>query len=44
MVNPFAPTKSHRLAESTPTQKNKTYIYAVYKRHTSDLSTHTDLK
>ena len=24
--------------------KNKTHIYAVYKRHTSDLGTHTDWK
>ena len=24
--------------------KNKTYIYAVYKRHTSDLGTQTDGK
>jgi len=24
--------------------KNKTYIYAVYKKHTSDLNTHIDWK
>ena len=34
-----APTKRHRLAEGI---KNKTHIYAVYKRPTSDLGTHTD--
>ena len=34
-----APTKTHRLAEWI---KNKTCIYAVYKRPTSDLETHTD--
>ena len=34
-----APTKRHRLAEWT---KNTTRIYAVYKRPTSDLGTHTD--
>ena len=34
-----APTKRHRLAEWN---KNKTHIYAVYKRPTSDLGTHTD--
>ena len=34
-----APTKRHRLAEWI---QNKTYIYAVYKRPTSDLGTHTD--
>ena len=33
-----APTKRHRLAE----YKNKTHIYAVYKRPISDLGTHTD--
>ena len=30
-----APTKRHRLA-------NKTHIYAVYKKPTSDLKTHID--
>ena len=34
-----APTKRHRLAEWI---QNKTHIYAVYKRPTSDLGTHTD--
>ena len=34
-----APTKRHRLAEGI---QNKTHIYAVYKRPTSDLGTHTD--
>ena len=34
-----APTKRHRLAEWI---KNKTHIYAVYQRPTSDLGTHTD--
>ena len=34
-----APTKRHRLAEW---KKNKTSIYVVYKRPTSDLGTHTD--
>ena len=34
-----APTKRHRLAEWI---KNKTNIYAVYKRPTSDLGTHSD--
>ena len=33
------PTKRHRLAEWI---QNKTQIYAVYKRLTSDLGTHTD--
>ena len=33
-----APTKRHRLAEN----KNKTHIYAVYKKLTSDLKTHID--
>ena len=33
-----APTKRHRLAEN----KNKTHIYAVYKRPTSELETHID--
>ena len=34
-----APTKKHRLAEWI--QKQDPYIYAVYKRPTSDLVTHT---
>ena len=34
-----APTKRHRLAEWI---QNKTHIYAVYKKRTSDLRTHTD--
>ena len=34
-----APTKRHRLADG---YKNKTHIYTVYKRPTSDLGTHTD--
>ena len=34
------PTKTHRLAEWI--KKNNTDIYAVYKRPTSDLGTHTD--
>ena len=34
-----APTKRHRLAEWIQKQ---THIYAVYKRPTSDLGTHTD--
>ena len=34
-----APTKRHRLAEWVQKQ---THIYAVYKRPTSDLGTHTD--
>ena len=33
-----APTKRRRLAEN----KNKTHIYAVYKKLTSDLKTHID--
>ena len=33
------PTKRNRLAEWI---KNKTHIYAAYKRPTSDLGTHTD--
>ena len=33
-----APSKRHRLADG---YKNKTHIYAVYKRPTSDLGTHT---
>ena len=35
-----APSKRHRLAEWI--QKQDAYIYAVYKRPTSDLGTHTD--
>ena len=35
-----APTKRHRLAEQL--KKNKTPIYAVYKRPTSKQGTHTD--
>ena len=38
-LNINAPTKRHRLAEG---KKNKTHIYAIYKRPTSDLGTHTD--
>ena len=34
-----APTKRHRLAEWI---KNKSHIYAVYKKPTSDLKTHRD--
>ena len=34
-----APTKRHRLAGWV---KDKTYIYAVYKRPTTDLQTFTD--
>ena len=34
-----APTKRHRLDEWI---KNKTQIYAVYNRFTSDLGTYTD--
>ena len=34
-----APTKRHRLAEWI---KNKTHIYALYKKRTSDLKTHID--
>ena len=34
-----APTKRHRLTEWI---KNRTHIYTVYKRPTSDLGTHTD--
>ena len=37
-----APTKRHRLAEQL--KKNKTPIYAVYKRPTSKQGTHTDWK
>ena len=33
-----APTKRHRLAEN----KNKTHMYAVCKKFTSDLKTHID--
>ena len=33
------PTKRHRLAQLI---QKKTHIYAVYKRSTSDLETHTD--
>ena len=36
-----APTKGHRLAEWIQKQD---HIYAVYKRPTSDLGTHTDWK
>ena len=36
-----APNKRHRFADG---HKNKTHISAVYKRPTSDLGTHTDLK
>ena len=36
-----APTKRHRLVEWI---KNKTHIYAVYKKPTSDLKTHLDGK
>ena len=36
-----APTKRHRLAEWI---QNKTHIYAVYKKFTSDLKTHIDWK
>ena len=35
-----APTKRHRLAEWI--QKQDPYIYAVYKRTTSDLGTQTE--
>ena len=34
-----APTTRHRLAEGI---QNKTHIYAVYKKPTSDLKTHID--
>ena len=37
-----APTKRHRLAESI--QKQDPYIYAVFKRPTSLLGTHTNGK
>ena len=33
------PTKRHRVLNG---YKHKTHIYAVYKRPTSDLGTHTD--
>ena len=36
----IAPNKRHRLGENG--YKNKTSIYAVYKRPTSDLGAHTD--
>ena len=35
-----APNKRHRLTELT--QKQGLYIYAVYKKLTSDLKTHID--
>ena len=35
-----APTKRHRLAEWI--QKQDLYMYAVYKKPTSDLKTHID--
>ena len=35
-----APTKRRRLAEN----KNKTHIYAVYKKLTSDVKIHIDWK
>ena len=38
-LNP--PIKRHRLAEQIK-KKNKTHVYAVYKRLTSDLETYTD--
>ena len=34
-----APTKRHRLVDG---DKNKTHIYAVYKKPTSDLKIHID--
>ena len=34
-----APTKRHRLTKG---YKNKTHIYSVYKKPTSDLKTHID--
>ena len=37
-----APSKRHRLAEWI--QKQDIYIYAVYKKPTSDLMTHRDWK
>ena len=36
-----APTKRHRLLNG---YKNKTHIYALYKKPTWDLETHTDWK
>jgi len=36
-----ASTKRHRLAEWIK-KKNKTHIYAVYKKPTSDLNTNTE--
>ena len=36
-----APTKRHRLTKG---YKNKTHIYSVYKKPTSDLKTHIDWK
>ena len=40
-----APTKRHTLAEWIQnTKTNKTHIYAVYERPTSDLETHTEWK
>ena len=36
-----APIKRHRLTER---YKNKTHIYAVYKKPASDLKTHIDWK
>ena len=36
-----APTERHRLAEWI---QNKTHVYAVYKKPTSDLKTHIDWK
>ena len=38
VLNP--PTKRHRLAEWI--QKSISLVYAIYKRYTSDLRTHTD--
>ena len=35
-----APIKRHRVTKWI--KKNKTYLYATYKRLTSDLKTHTD--
>ena len=35
-----APIKKHRMVNAF--KKNKTHIYAVNKRHTSDLETHKD--
>ena len=39
-----APTKRHRLDEEIKKKKNKTHIYAVYKKPTSDLKTPIDRK